>query len=96
VLGLIEYSGGGRMRLTHEGRRLAHQPDVALTAEDLHARVLQPAARARAARAEADPRGLTGDDLGESKPQGLAAGAELLPSSQFACVTDRSPEFPTP
>lgn len=65
VKGLVDYLPGDRIRLTDEGRKLAQQPDVALTTQELHSRVLArlpgPEQRIPAPLLDAYPEGLTNE-----------------------------------
>lgn len=75
--GLVEYPGGGAIRLTPEGRALANQPEAALTPEELHERVMArlpgPERRLLRPLLDAYPRALSNEELAGAA--GYAAGA---------------------
>jgi hypothetical protein len=65
--GLVEYRPGDRIVLTFEGKKCAQPPDVALTTEELHRRVLavleKPHQKILKPLLDAYPRALSNEDL---------------------------------
>jgi hypothetical protein len=77
--GLIEYLPGGRLQLTDDGRRHAAAPDVALTTDELHRRVLErlpgPEQRLLSPLLAAYPQPLSNEQLAEQANYTAGAGA---------------------
>ena len=96
--GLVQYVPGGRIRLTDAGRALARSPDVPLSTEELHRRVLErlpgPEQRILRPLLDAYPKDLANEDLAQQSGYTAGAGAFNNPRGRLRSLG--LIEYPSP